>query len=124
MTTRMQKEFGQINGNFHSDAFNMLTLSKIKYCGELCFWNNLAILNQIQYQFYKRFFHLKTTTPNYCLVGEFGIQPIEYHLYKAALGYWLKILVTKETNLIKSQHTKKYKPTLQKNSIKTHGVCI
>ena len=43
-------------------------LPKLKYCGELCFRDNLANLNQIQYQFYKRFCHLKITTPSYYLI--------------------------------------------------------
>ena len=104
MTTRALKEFGQINGTFLSDTFNTLTLSKIKYCGEICFRDNLITLNQIQYQFYKRFCHLKITTPNYCLIGEFGIQPMEYHFYKAALRYWLKLLITDEKFLIKKTY--------------------
>ena len=49
-------------------------------------------MNKIQYQFYKRFCHLKKTTPNYCLIGEFGLQPIEFHFYKAALSYWTKLI--------------------------------
>ena len=101
MTTKALKEFGQINGKLLRDTFNMLTLSKLKYCGELCFRDNLTNLNQIQYQFYKRFCHLKITTPNYCLIGEFGIQPMEFHFYKAALRYWLRLLATDERNLIK-----------------------
>ena len=101
LTSKMLKEFGQINGSFLRDTFDMLTLSKIKYCGEFCFCDNIKLLNQIQYQFYKRFCHLKITTPNYCLVGEFGIKPVEFHFYKAALNYWLKILVSSETNLSK-----------------------
>ena len=101
MTTKALKEFGQINGNFLRDTFNTLTISKIKYGGELCFWDNLLSINQIQYQFYKRFCHLKTTTPNYCLIGEFGIQPLEFHFYKGALRYWLRLLVADNRNLIK-----------------------
>ena len=105
MTTKALKEFGQINGNFLRDTFNTLTISKIKYGGELCFWDNLLSINQIQYQFYKRFCHLKTTTPNYCLIGEFGIQPLEFHFYKAALRYWLRLLVADNRNLIKKVYS-------------------
>ena len=101
MTSKILKEFGQVNGNFLRDTFDMMSLSKMKYCGELCFRDNLTLLNQVQYQFYKRFCHLKVTTPNYCLIGEFGIKPIEFHFYKAALNYWLKILITDERSAIK-----------------------
>ena len=58
ITAKLLKEFGQINGIFLKDAFEMLTLSKMKYCGEICFNDNLKHLNKIQYQFYKRFCHL------------------------------------------------------------------
>jgi len=101
MTAKALREFGQINGSFLRDTFNTLTISKIKYGGELCFWDNLSSINQVQYQFYKRFCHLKHTTPNYCLIGEFGIQPLEFHFYKAALRYWMKLLISDERNLIK-----------------------
>jgi len=99
ITAKMLKEFGNINGNMLRDTFEMLTLSKMKYCGEFCFDANLKTLNQIQYQFYKRFCHLKITTPNYCLIGEFGIKPVEYHYYKAALSYWVKIITSDEKHM-------------------------
>ena len=101
MTTRILKEFGEINGTFLSNTFEMLSISKMKYCAELCFGDNLNGLNKIQHQFYKRFCHLKTTTPNYCLIGEFGIKPMQFHFSKAALTYWLKILQTDDRNLTK-----------------------
>ena len=101
MTTKILKEFGEINGKFLRDTFEMLSLSKMKYCAELCFCDNLSKLNQIQYQFYKRFCYLKITTPNYCLIGEFGIKPIEYHFYRAALRYWIRILQSDEKSLLK-----------------------
>ena len=101
MTAKMLKEFGQINGNFLKDAFEMLTLSKMKYCGEICFQDNLKILNKVQYQFYKRFCHLKITTAHYYLIGEFGIKPMEYHFYKAALRFWLKLMQVKGRSIIR-----------------------
>ena len=101
MTTKLLKEFGEINGYLLRDTFEMLTLSKIRYCGEFCFDDNLKNLNKLQYQFYKRFCHLKVTTPNYCLIGEFGIKPIEVHFYKAALRYWGKIVTADENSLVR-----------------------
>lgn len=101
MTTKILKEFGQINGRFLCETFEMLSLSKMKYSGELCFYDNLRNLNQIQNQFFKRFCHLKVTTPNYCLIGEFGIKPVEYHFCKSALRYWLKLLKANEKNFTK-----------------------
>ena len=44
-TSRKLKEFGNINSTVIKEAFEMLTLSQIKYCGELCFDNNLTALN-------------------------------------------------------------------------------
>ena len=95
----MLKEFGNINGYLLRDTFEILTISKIKYCGEFCLDDNLQNLNKIQYQFYKRFCHLKVTTPNYCLVGEFGIKPIQFYFYRAALRYWAKIITSDENSL-------------------------
>ena len=101
MTAKLLKEFGQINGNFLRQTFEMISLSKMKYGGELCFHNNLRALNKIQFQFYKRFCHLKNATPTYCLIGEFGIYPMEFHFYKAALKYWKKLIAADETSLIR-----------------------
>ena len=78
----------------------MLTLSQIKYCGELCFDNNLTALNSLQVQFYKRFCHLKITTQSYCIFGEFGVKPIEFHFYKAALTYWVRLITSENKNWI------------------------
>ena len=97
MTAKLLKEFGNINGCFLKQTFEMIALSKMKYGGELCFYNNLKNLNKIQIQFYKRFCHLKNATPTYCLIGEFGINPIEYHFYKAALNYWTKLITPNNT---------------------------
>ena len=84
MTSKLLKEFGHINGCSLKEVFEMLALSKMKYGGEFCFKDNLKIRNQIQIQFYKRFCHLKLTTPNY--IGEFCVQPIEFHFYMPALS--------------------------------------
>ena len=121
ITAKMLKEFGNINGNMLRDTFEMLTLSKMKYmyCGEFCFDANLKTLNQIQYQFYKRFCHLKITTPNYCLIGEFGIKPVEYHYYKAALSYWVKIITSDEKSLIRKTYEQIYNNLDEKNFTKT-----
>ena len=35
MTAKLLKEFGQINGNFLRQTFEMITLSKMKYGGEI-----------------------------------------------------------------------------------------
>ena len=104
LTAKALKEFGHINGNLLYDTYETLTISKMKYGGELCFYDNLLILNQIQYQFYKRFCSLRITTPNYCLIGEFGIKPMEFHFYKAALRYWLKLSLANDKNLIKKAY--------------------
>ena len=58
-------------------------------------------MNRIQNQFFKTFYHLKKCTPNYCIIGEFGIKPIEYHFYKAALYFWIKLKKADERRLIK-----------------------
>ena len=100
LTSRKLKEFGNINGTVIKEAFEMLTLSQIKYCGELCFDNNLTALNSLQVQFYKRFCHLKITTPSYCIFGEFGVKPIEFHFYKAALTYWVRLITSENKNWI------------------------
>ena len=90
-TAQVLKEFGKVEGNIIKDTFETLTLSKMMYCGEFIFYNKLDELNRIQNQFYKSYFHLKLSTPNYCLTGEFGFKPIEFHFYKSALRYWNKI---------------------------------
>ena len=101
MTAKLLKEFGYINGSFLKQTFEMIALSKMKYGAELVFYNNLCNLNQIQNQFYKRFCHLKNATPTYCLVGEFGINPLEFHFYKAALNYWMKLKNADDTSIIR-----------------------
>lgn len=65
------------------EAFGILTLSKIKYCGELCFDNNLKALNNLLVQFYERTkdFHLKIRTQMYSIIGEFVKKSIEYHFF-------------------------------------------
>ena len=78
----------------------MLTLSKMKYGCELYFDKNLNDLNRIIMQFYKRFYHLRITTPNYCIIGEFGIKPMEFHCYKSALNYYLKLNNENDKKLI------------------------
>ena len=101
MTAKLLKEFGNINGCFLKQTYEMIALSKMKYGAELIFYNNLSNLNQIQTQFYKRFCHLKNATPTYCLIGEFGINPIEYHFYKAALNYWTKLKTADDTSIVR-----------------------
>ena len=101
MTAKLLKEFGNINGCFLKQTYEMIALSKMKYGAELCFYNNLSNLNKIQNQFYKRFCHLKNATPTYCLIGEFGIYPIEFHFYKAALNYWTKMKNKDNTSLVR-----------------------
>ena len=124
MTTKALREFGQINGNFLCESFETLTLSRMKYGGELCFQDNLNNLNQIQYQFYKRFCYLKTTTPNYCLIGEFGIKPMEFHFYKAALNYWLRLLTADEKNLTKTLYNQIQGNITEKSYAKTWSTQI
>ena len=80
----------------------MLALSKMKYGIQFCFKDNLKTLNQIQIQFCKRFCHLKLTTPNYCIKGEFGVEPIEFHFYKAALTFWTKFIGPNVRSMIKT----------------------
>ena len=92
MTSKLLKEFGHMDTCSLKEIFEMLTLSKMKYGEEFCFKDNLKTVNQIQIQFYKRFCHLKLTTLNYCIIGEFGVQPIEFHFYKAALTFWTKLI--------------------------------
>ena len=101
LTAKKLREFGHVNGLVVKNTFDMLTLSKMKYGGEFCFHNKLSDLNKIQAQFYKRFYHLNNTTANYCLNGEFGLLPFEYHFYKAAINYWIKIVFCDGNNIIK-----------------------
>ena len=97
----------------------MLTLSEIRYCEEFFFDVNLKNLNKIQYQFYKRFYHLKIRTPNYVVIGEFGLKPIEFHHYKVALGYWIKIIKPDERSLIRKTYDQIYNNLHERNFTKT-----
>lgn len=101
IVTRNLKSFGNIDCDTIRNTFEMMTLSKMKFCGEFCFFNNLNSLNKVQFQFYKRFYHLKESTSHYSIIGEFGIQPIEFYFYKAALRYWLRIICNDKSILIK-----------------------
>lgn len=60
------------------------------------------------YQFYKKYYHLKESTANYSIIGEVGIEPIEFYFYKAALRYWLRILCNKESTLVKQVYHQIY----------------
>ena len=95
------KELGSINGTIVKNTFEMLTLSKMQYGGEFCFYNKLSELNKIQFQFYKRFYHLQTTTANYCLIGEFGLLPLEYYFDKAAINIRIKIIFSENGSTMK-----------------------
>ena len=102
LTAKKLKEFGSINGTIVKNTFEMLTLSKMQYGGEFCFYNKLSELNKIQFQFYKRFYHLSTTTANYCLKGEFGLLPVEYYFDKAALNLWSKLIFSDSGSIMKT----------------------
>ena len=84
-----------------SSTFEMLTLSNIIYGTEFCFDDYLKNLDRVQDQFFKRFCHLKITTSNYTLIGEYGIKPMDSHYYKAALKKWIKIIKSGERSLIR-----------------------
>jgi len=101
LTAKKLKEIGCANGTIVKNTFEMLTLSKMQYGGEFCFYNKLSELNRIQFQFYKRFYHLITTTANYCLIGEFGLFPLEYHFEKAAINLWIKIIFNESSTIMK-----------------------
>ena len=62
---------------------------------------------------------MKITTPHYCLIGEFGIKPIEFHFYKAALRYWIKVISSDEGNLIKKVYNQIYENIDDKSVSKT-----
>ena len=108
LTAKQLKEFGQVSGEILKNTFEMLALSRMKYCAEFCFFNNLKSLDQIQYQFYKRYYHLKPTTPNYCLIGEFGIRPMDIHFYKAAICLWIRLITKDGNSLIKQVYNAIY----------------
>ena len=101
LTAKTLRDFGYVGENILTNTFEMLTLSKMRYGAELLFDRNLKDLNKVQTQFYKKFYHLKMSTPNYCITGEFGIKPMEYHFYKAALNYWLKLKRSNGKRLIR-----------------------
>ena len=119
LTTKALREFGEINGTFLCETFEVLTLSRMKYAGELCIRDNLIGLNQIQFQFYKQFCRLKRTTPNYCLIGEFGIKPMEFHFLKAALNYWVRLFIADEKNLAKNLYNQIHANITDKRFSKT-----
>ena len=101
ITGKTIKDFGYVDGDILMNAFEMLTISKMKYGSEFYFDRNIQDLNKIQTQFFKKQYHLKRTTPNYCIFGEFGVKPIEFHFYKAALNYWSKLNHLNENLLTK-----------------------
>lgn len=102
ITAKTLKEFDMVDGEILKEAFEMLTLSKMKYAGELYFDKNLNCLNRVIVQFFKRFYHLRSTTPNYCITGEFGIKPVEFHFYYSAIVYFIK-LNNEENKRLQSQ---------------------
>ena len=101
LTNKKLKELGEVNGTIVRNTFEMLALSKMMYGGEFCFHNKLSELNKIQFQFYKRFYHLSATTANYRLIGEFGLLPLEYYFYKAAINFWIRILFSQNKCIMK-----------------------
>ena len=100
LTAKTLKEFKTVDGTILTETFEILTLSKMRYGCELYFDKNLADLNRIIMQFFKRFHHLRISTPNYCIIGEFGIKPMEFHCYKAAINYFLKLNEKDDKRLI------------------------
>ena len=98
-TAKTLREFGHVNGKILKDTFEILTLSQMRYCGEFLFYKNLKDLNRIQLQFYKRFCYLKSSTANYCIIGEFGIKPFEFLFYKAAIRLWIKLIDDNQNSL-------------------------
>ena len=91
VTAKTLKEFNCVDGRILTETFEMLTVSKMRYGSELFFDRNLTDINRVIMQFYKRFYHLRLTTPNYCIIGEFGVRPIEFYCYKSAINYFLKL---------------------------------
>jgi len=100
LTAKTLKEFGNINSKILNETFEMLTLSKMKYGCEFYFDRNLNDPNKIIMQFYKKFHHLRITTPNYCIIGEFDVKPMEFHCYKSALNYYLKLKTKTNQSLV------------------------
>ena len=43
MVAKNLKSFGNINCDIVKNTFEMMTLSKMKFCGEFCFHNNLTV---------------------------------------------------------------------------------
>ena len=83
------------------NTFNILTLPKMRYCGEFCFHSDIKRLKWIEYQFYKRYYQFVTATTNYTIIGEFSIAAIECHFYKSTNNYWIKIITMNDWNLLK-----------------------
>ena len=100
VTAKTLKEFNSVDGRIINETFEMLTLSKMKYGSELFFDKNLTDLNRIIVQFYKRYYHLRMTTPTYCIIGEFGVKPIEYYCYKSAIIFFIKLNKSEDKRLI------------------------
>lgn len=99
LTAKTLKNFTNVDGKTLTESFEMLTLSKMKYASELYFDKNLKDVNRVIMQFFKKFYHLRITTPNYCIIGEFGIKPIEFYCYQSAMNYYVKLNTNNETHL-------------------------
>ena len=100
VTAKTLKEFNTDDGRILTEALEMLTISRMRYGSEIFFDRNINDLNRVIMQFYKRYYHLRITTPNYCIIGEFGVKPIEYYFYKSALNYFLKLNMSDDKRLI------------------------
>ena len=100
VTAKTLKEFNTVDGGIIAETFEMLTLSKMRYGSELLFDKNLADLNRVILQFYKKYYHLRMTTANYCIFGEFGAKPMEFYCYKSAMNYFLKLNKNNDKRLV------------------------
>ena len=71
----------------------------ILYASEIWGFNNIKILERIQLHFLKSIFHMKSSTPNSMVYGEFGAFPLEIDVQTRMISFWVKLLDQNTTKL-------------------------
>ena len=79
--------------------FDSLIVPILTYGCELWGYSSLDIMESFHRKFLKSQLHVNTRTANCIVYGELGRFKLEIHIFRRMIGFWLKIIKSKESKL-------------------------
>ena len=73
------------------ELFDKLVMPILTYGAEVWGFSDLVVLERLHLKFLKMILHVKSTTTNCMVYGEFGAFPIHVVIYSKMLGFWSKV---------------------------------